>query len=317
MRPLELIPLFASAKTLTGVGPRVALLLKKALRLPPGCAEPRAIDLLWHTPTGVIDRRATPTVLAAVPGTIATLELRVLKHRPVPRGNTRAPYKVSCEDETGRIDLVFFHAERKFIERQLPPGSTRYVSGRIESYQDGKQMVHPDYILAPEARADLPMLEPVYPLTAGLSGKLMLKACRQALERLSDLPEWQEPAWLKQRGWPSFRRALLLLHRPEQPADVSPASAPWQRLAYDELLAGQLALALVRQSLKNQAGRSVEGDGRIRARIAAQLPFPLTNPQGLPVRETARVCRAPFRMRRLRRGAVGRGKPVVALLAMP
>src|SRR5499426_3270461 len=267
MRPVQLIPLFASAKTLSGIGPRVLLLLKKALRLPGGVAEARAIDLLWHTPTGVIDRRATPSVADAVPGTIATLELRVLKHRPGPRGNSRAPYKVMAEDDSGRIDLVFFHAERKFIERQLPPGSIRYVSGRIESYQDGKQMVHPDYILAPEARADLPMLEPVYPLTAGLSGKLMLKACRQALERLSDLPEWQEPAWLKQRGWPSFRRALELLHRPEQPADVSPACAPWQRLAYDELLAGQLALALVRQSLKSQPGRSVTGDGRIRARI--------------------------------------------------
>ena len=163
MRPLELIPLFASATTLTGVGPRVAVLLKKALRLPPGCAEARAIDLLWHTPTGVIDRRATPTIAAAVPGIIATLELRVLKHKPGPRGNARAPYKVTCEDDTGRIDLVFFHAERKFIERQLPIGSIRFVSGRVESYNDGKQMVHPDYILPPEARADLPMLEPVYP----------------------------------------------------------------------------------------------------------------------------------------------------------
>jgi ATP-dependent DNA helicase RecG len=316
MRPLELISLFASAKTLSGVGPRVALLLKKALRLPPGCAEPRAIDLLWHTPTGVIDRRATPTIGAAVPGTIATLELRVLKHKPGPRGNARAPYKVTCEDDSGRIDLVFFHAERKFIERQLPVGSIRYVSGRIESYNDGKQIVHPDYILPPEARADLPMLEPVYPLTAGLSGKILLKVCRQALDRATPLPEWQEPAWLKQRGWPAFRRALQLLHRPEEAGDVSPASAPWQRLAYDELLAGQLALALVRQSLKNQPGRSVEGDGKVRARIVAALPFALTNAQRRALQEIAEDCRAPFRMLRLLQGDVGSGKTVVALLAM-
>ncbi len=292
------------------------LLLKKALRLPPMASEPRTIDLLWHTPTGVIDRRATPTIAGAVPGTIVTLELRVLKHRPGPRGNSRAPYKVTCEDETDRIDLVFFHAERKFIEQQLPLGSIRYVSGRIESYHDGKQIVHPDYILAPEARADLPMLEPVYPLTAGLSGKLLLKACRQALDRVAELPEWQEPAWLKQRGWPAFRRALELMHRPEQVGDVSPAAAPWQRLAYDELLAGQLALALVRQSLKNQPGRRVEGDGRIRARITAALPFALTSSQRLAVKEIAADSRAPFRMLRLLQGDVGSGKTVVALLAM-
>src|SRR5262249_34394610 len=149
MRPDQLTPLFAAAKSLAGIGPRMEILLKKALRLPPGVAEPRVIDLLWHAPTGVIDRRATPTVAAAVPGTIATLELRVLKHKPAPRGNVRAPYKVACEDDTGRIDLVFFHAERKFIQRQLPTGAIRTLSGRVESYSDNKHKTHPAYIVAP------------------------------------------------------------------------------------------------------------------------------------------------------------------------
>ena len=198
-----------------------------------------------------------------MPGTIATLEVRVLKHKPAPRGNTRAPYKVDLRGRhAARIDLVFFHAERKFIERQLPIGSMRIVSGRIESYNDKKQMAHPDYIVAPEARADLPLLEPVYPLTAGLSGKVLLKAVRQALERVPELPEWQDAAWLR-----AARLARLRAPRsractgPQEAADVSPASPPWQRLAYDELLAGQLALALVRQSLKAQPGRSIAGDG--------------------------------------------------------
>src|SRR5439155_25388431 len=105
MRPHQLTPLFAAAKSLAGIGPRMEVLLKKALRLPPGVAEPRVIDLLWHTPAGVIDRRATPTIAQAVPGTIATLEVRVLKHKPSPRGHTRAPYKVTREDDSGRLDL--------------------------------------------------------------------------------------------------------------------------------------------------------------------------------------------------------------------
>ena len=132
MRPTELNPLFVSAVSLTGIGPRLVVLLKKALRLPPGVAEPRVIDLLWHLPTGVIDRRAEPTVADAVPGTIATFAVRVLKHRPSPRGNAKAPYKVQTEDDTGRLDLVFFHAVHSFIERQLPVGEIRFVSGRIE-----------------------------------------------------------------------------------------------------------------------------------------------------------------------------------------
>ncbi len=316
MRPLELIPLFASAKSLVGIGPRMEILLRKALRMPPGITEPRVIDLLLHAPTGVIDRRATPTVAAAVPGTIATLEVRVLKHRPSPRGNTRAPYKVACEDDTGRIDLVFFHAEHKFIERQLPVGSIRCISGRIEAYNDVKQMAHPDYIVAPEARAELPLLEPVYPLTAGLSGKVLLKAVRQALDRVPDLVEWQGKAWLEQQAWPDFRAALTRLHRPQDAADVSPASPPWMRLAYDELLAGQLALALVRQSYKSQRGRPITGDGRIRERIADALPFALTNSQRQALKEIAEDMAAPHRMLRLLQGDVGSGKTVVALMAM-
>ena len=316
MRPEQLTPLFVNAKNLAGIGPRMEILLKKALRLPPGVSEPRVIDLLWHTPTGVIDRRATPTVTAAVPGTIATLEVRVLKHKPAPRGNARAPYKVTCEDDSGRIDLVFFHVDHRFVERQLPVGSIRTISGRIESYNDKKQMTHPDYIVSPEARADLPLLEPVYPLTAGLSGKVLLKAARQALERVPDLPEWQDAAWLTQRGWPDAKTALLRVHRPEEAQDVSPASPPWQRLAYDELLAGQLALALVRQSLKSQAGRQVEGDGVIRARIADALPFALTNSQRQALKEIAEDMGAPHRMLRLLQGDVGSGKTVVALMSM-
>jgi ATP-dependent DNA helicase RecG len=316
MRPPVLVPLFASASNLAGIGPRMQLLLKKALRLPPGVAETRVIDLLWHTPAGVIDRRATPTVAAAVPGTIATLKVRVLRHRGPPHGNSRAPYKVACEDETGRIDLVFFHAEPRFIQRQLPEGSLRYVSGRVEVYNDRKQMPHPDYIVAPEARAELPMLEPVYPLTAGLSGKVLLKAMRGALERVPDLPEWQEPTWIEQRAWPDVRTAIARLHQPQEAADVSGGSAPWQRLAYDELLAGQLALALVRQSFKQQPGRSVAGDGRIRARIADHLPFALTGSQRQALKEIAEDMATPHRMLRLLQGDVGSGKTVVALMAM-
>ena len=316
MRPASLHPLFASAQALTGIGPRLVLLLKKCLALPPGITEPRVVDLLWHMPTGVIDRRAEPQLAAAVPGTIVTLRLRVLKHKPPPRGNNKAPYKVTCEDDTGRIDLVFFHAERKFIEKQLPVGELRFVSGRIERYGETLQMAHPDYIVSPEARDELPMLEPVYPLTAGLSGKVLIKAARQAVERVPDLPEWQESHWLAARGWPDFKAALTRIHQPREAQDVSNGAAPWQRLAYDELLAGQLAFALVRQNHKVERGRRLSGDGQVRTKIIAALPFLLTGSQTAALEEIIADLAAPHRMLRLLQGDVGSGKTVVALLAM-
>jgi ATP-dependent DNA helicase RecG len=299
MRPGDLSPLFAPAEALKGVGPRLNLLLNKAVALPPGVRTARVLDLLWHLPNGVIDRRAEPNVRDAVPGTIATLRVRVLKHKAPPRGNTKAPYKVSTEDETGRLDLVFFHAERQFVERQLPEGEIRYVSGRVERYGD-----------------TLPLLEPVYPLTAGLSGKILIKATRQIVAKLPNLPEWQDAAWLKARGWPPFHEAILRLHVPVDAADVSRGSAPWQRLAYDELLANQLALGLVRQSYRAQRGRPVTGDGRIRARIADALPFTVTASQRQALKDIAADMAAPNRMLRLLQGDVGSGKTVVALMAM-
>ena len=316
MRPAALNPLFAPAQTLSGIGPRFALLLKRCLVLPAGVTEPRVLDLLWHLPTGVIDRRAEPAIRDAVAGTIVTLKVRVLKHKAPPRGNIKAPYKIACEDDTGRLDLVFFRAERKFIEKQLPEGETRYVSGRVERYGETLQMAHPDYIVAPENRGELPMLEPVYPLTAGLSGKVLYKATRQAIERVPEMAEWQDAAWLKARGWSDVSIALQRLHRPDDAQDVSTGAAPCQRLAYDELLAGQLALGLVRQNLKAQRGRSITGDKRIRARIVAALPFKLTNSQVTALKEIAADLAADHRMLRLLQGDVGSGKTVVALLAM-
>ncbi|MFT3730745.1 MAG: ATP-dependent DNA helicase RecG [Hyphomicrobium sp.] len=316
MRPALLNPLFASAQTLTGIGPRLIQLLKKCLSLPPGISEPRVIDVLWHMPTGVIDRRSQPRLAEAIPGTIVTLELRVLKHKPSPRGNTKVPYKVTCEDDTARIDLVFFHAEHKFIEKQLPVGEIRFVSGRIERYGDNLQMAHPDYIVSPEARSEMPLLEPVYPLTAGLSGKVALKAARQALDRIPEFPEWQEPQWLKARSWPPFKEAANRIHQPVDAQDVSMGAAPWQRLAFDELLAGQLAFALVRRNLKTERGRRLSGNGEIRAKIAAALPFSLTGSQKNALEEISADLAAPHRMLRLLQGDVGSGKTVVALMTM-
>lgn len=316
MRPSELSDLFASAESLSGVGPRVLALLAKAVDLPPGASTPRVIDLVWHTPTGVIDRRAEPTLADATPGTIATFAVRVLSHRAPPRGNRKAPYRIACEDETGAIDLVYFHAEPRFLERQLPVGEVRYISGRIEQYGDRLQMMHPDHVLPPDQRDQLPLLEPVYGLTAGLSAKVIGKIVRQAVDRVPDLVEWQSPEWLKRRGWPDFKTAVRHIHRPAETDDVSSGGVHWQRIAYDELLANQLALALVRQRQKQQRGRQVSGDGSVRDRIAAALPFALTGAQARAVADIEADLASESRMLRLLQGDVGSGKTVVAMMTM-
>ena len=316
MRPDELNPVFAEVQALEGIGPRMATLLGKALRLPGRIVKPRVLDLLWHLPSGIVDRSAQPSIADTQPGVIATLSVRVLRHKPGPPGNRRAPYRVTCEDETGQLDLVFFRGDRKFLERQLPVGQVRHVSGRVENYNNKLQMTHPDYILTQDELDQFPLIEPVYPLTAGLSNKVLQKAMRQALARIPDVDEWQDPAWLASRDWPDFATALQAMHHPEADADLTPSRPAWQRLAYDELLANQLALAIVRMYVQRQKGRPISGDGSVRKRILEALPYKPTGSQSDAMAEIEADMGSPTRMLRLLQGDVGSGKTLVAMLAM-
>ncbi len=315
IRPALLNPLFADAGVLEGVGPRYKTILTKLLR-PANSGEARIIDLLWHFPSGLTDRRAQPPIVETTQGQLATLLVRVKKHYPSPPRNSRAPYRVICEDETGEIELIFFHVERSYIERQLPVGEMRIISGRIDRYGEKLQMPHPDYILPEDQRERLPRLEPHYPLSQGLTQKLMFRLFGQVLERVPEIPEWLDRRLIDGHDWPDFQTALRILHRPADDADVERSGHARKRLACDELFAGQLALALLRRRFRSRGGRAVIGDGRLAKRITAALPFKLTASQKLTLAEIEDDMTAPRRMLRLLQGDVGSGKTVVALLAM-
>ncbi|OKL43504.1 ATP-dependent DNA helicase RecG [Pseudovibrio exalbescens] len=314
MRPTRLDPLFAPVTKLPGIGPKTAKTLGSLL-VGHAEREARISDLLFHLPTSMIDRRLRPGVSGSPEGTIVTLTLCVDQHRPPPR-NSRAPYKVFAHDETGSIELVFFHARRDYLEKILPVGETRLVSGKVEWFNDRAQMVHPDYVVSEEDAKTLPVVEPVYPLTAGLSGRMIIKAMQLALKVVPDLPEWQDAKFLDQQGFPSFKDALLAVHHPEDASDLVAEGKAVRRLAYDEYLANQLALALVRNSMRHQGGTERRGDGQLRARIRAALPFNLTEGQEQALIEISEDLDAPVRMLRLLQGDVGSGKTVVGLMAM-
>ena len=316
MRPHLLTPLFADIQDLEGIGPRLQKLLKRLLAPHMRDDNAKIVDLLFHFPVSLIDRRARPTISQAFAGQLATIEVTVEKHNAPPRGQRRIPYRVSCSDATGQIELVFFHANAGYLEKQLPVGETRIISGKIEDYGGRLQMPHPDHILKTSELDELPLLEPVYPLTTGLSGKVARKAAAQAVARTPELPEWQNDAWLKQQDWPKFKSALNTVHAPQNDLDIQPEAPSRQRLIYDELLANQLALALVRSKLRKTSGRSTVGTGIMRNKIMELLPFTLTPSQSFVLGEIDADLKEPARMLRLLQGDVGSGKTIVALLAM-
>jgi ATP-dependent DNA helicase RecG len=307
MRPAILFPLFAEIRTLAGVGPKLEKLIAKV-------AGPRLADLVFDLPVGVVDRSYRPKLAAAEAGRIATVEVTVLEHKP---NRVKAqPYKVLVSDETSLMELVFFRAHADYLSGLLPVGARRVLSGRIERFKDRLQMAHPDYVVAPDEAARFPLHEPVYGLTEGLTPRPMAKAVRGALDKVPVMPEWQDAAFLKQRGWAAFNAALETAHNPVHDSDREPTTPARQRLAYDELLANQLALRLIRAHMRETKGRPISGTGQLKAKAIAALPFVLTDPQLQALAEIEQDMGSDKRMLRLLQGDVGSGKTIVALLAM-
>jgi ATP-dependent DNA helicase RecG len=312
MRPAQLNRLFAPVTSLSGVGPKQDKLLRYLL----GRDEPpRLIDLLLHLPSSVIDRRARPKIRDAVPGTIVTLEVTVDRHRPTPARNSRAPHLVYASDATGDVVLTYFRAQPGYVEKLLPVGSKRYVSGTLQIYDGIPQIVHPDRVLDEAGFAKMSAIDPVYPLTEGLALGSLRRAISQALQQVPPFPEWISAEVIRRCKFPSFGEALNRVHQPVELTDILPEMPFRSRLAFDELLAGQLALALVRAQLRRPAGERHAGDGHLRRKTIDALPYALTSSQRQATAAIADDLRQPMRMLRLLQGDVGSGKTVVALLA--
>jgi ATP-dependent DNA helicase RecG len=304
-RPAILFPLFAELPTLDGVGPKTARLFARM-------GVERPAHLLLTLPTGGVDRRLRPTIRgASLPATV-TVEVEVGLHVP-PTARGR-PYRIHVRDAGTEFRLVYFHAHAEALRRLLPSGARRIVSGRVELFDGIAEMVHPDHVL--REGEELPEFEPTYPLTQGLTQRVVTRVVTEALARAPDLPEWIEPGLKARRGWPDWRAAVAAAHRPGSAGDLAPEAPARERLAYDELLAHQMTLALVRARMRRPKGYATGGDGRLRARVLTALPFPLTGAQTRAAAEIAADMGSTARMNRLLQGDVGSGKTLVALLAM-
>ena len=306
-RPEILFPLFAALDSLTGVGPKTAQNLGQL-----GILAPR--DVLFTLPHTGIDRALRGSVEGV--GLPTTVSVRVIVGAHHPARNRGGAYRIHVEDEKTSFQIVFFHGRSDYLERVLPQGSTRIVSGKVELFDGVIQMVHPEFIVPEEEAGDIPLFEPVYPLTAGITQKTMFKATRSALTRAPDLNEWIDPAQLAHAAWPGFVQAMQSVHTPGGLEDLAFSSPARTRLAYDELMAHQLTLALARASERRVRGRATVGDGRLRDRVRAQLPYAPTDAQDRAISEIEHDMGQASRMNRLLQGDVGAGKTLVAFMAL-
>nr|WP_295885921.1 ATP-dependent DNA helicase RecG [uncultured Devosia sp.] len=314
-RPETLSPLFRSLHSIKGVGDKLAALLTRYFGAPEG-QEAIALDILMHMPSGVVDRRRQVGIAEAYLNQIVTLKLHIDRHQPPPRGRPQVPHRVFAHDETGDVSLVYFGSQGGWVEKLLPVGEERFVSGKVDFFNGEKQITHPDYVVEPDKFATLPLVEPVYPLTQGLSSKALAKLVRQVVDGLPELPEWTAVDTMAQRKWPSFAEAMRAVHLPDNPDEAQLWSPARMRLAYDEYLAGQITLQLIRSTMVAARGISRIFTGEVTNRVTQALPFSLTEGQQQAVDEIRADLASPDRMSRLLQGDVGAGKTVVALMAM-
>lgn len=305
MRPQSLFPLFAEVTSLKGVGAKIAPLVQKL-------AGPLVRGLLFLPPVGLITRRRT-NAAEAIEGEFGVFD--VVIDRMIVPGKIGAPLKVRASDATGFIHLIWFSGSPQHIDRQLPRGERRLVSGKVERFNNEVQIAHPDWIVPLNQGEDIPTVEPVYPATAGLSSRTLRKLALQAVAAAPELDEWQDPAWLSARRWPGWRDALHAVHAPTTLADLEPEAPARQRLAFDELLAHQLALARRRRARQITPAPTI-APGDASTRLLSALPFALTGAQTQAIFEIRVDLASGEQMGRLLQGDVGSGKTAVAALAM-
>ncbi|MGJ8590640.1 MAG: DEAD/DEAH box helicase, partial [Yoonia sp.] len=306
-RPEPLFPLFAGLETIEGVGPKTAQHFAQLNIIAPG-------DLLFTLPYSGIDRQLRPSIKDAILPDTVTVAITVGPHRPA--ANKTGAYRIHVEDSQTSFQLVFFHARGDYLKRQLPEGSRRIVSGRVELFDGMAQMVHPDFMVAEDEADQVPTFEPVYPLTSGITQKLMYKATRASLTRVPEFDEWIDPSQKAKASWPDFNVAIHAAHDPETMADLSATAPARERLAYDEFMAHQLTLALARAKERRKKGRPSMGTGELQKRVLAALPYKPTTAQTRAISEIAADMASAQRMNRLLQGDVGAGKTLVAFMAL-
>ncbi|MGL1920093.1 MAG: ATP-dependent DNA helicase RecG [Hyphomicrobiales bacterium] len=317
MRPDILNYLFKPITSLKGVGPKVA---ENMTRLVGRHIEPRQmaryVDLLFHLPMGYKDRRDQPKVDQLVPEQYATIKLQIGKHMAPPRHNKRIPYRINCYDDTGEIALSFFRARGDYLKTTLPEGEVRFIGGKVEEYNGNLQINHPDFMASEEEMKTLPLFEPIYPMTAGLASKTLRKSIAHLIDELPVLPEWLDKPLLDREKWPSFNESIVGLHQADDPKIIVSDSDYRERVAFDEIFANQLALALTRKHIVAVNGLKIKSDDKLVSNLKQLLPFELTKSQVSSYAEIKQDMAGEKRMVRLLQGDVGSGKTVIALMAM-
>ena len=306
MRPKILYKLFSNLETIKGIGPKNAKLIERL------CGK-YLLDLILHRPIAYIDRRNSPKIKDLSNNSIVTIILKVDGHTP--SFNKRMPYKITCSDETGQLNIVYFNLRGPYLKKMFPIGSKKVVSGKVEEFNGIFQMTHPQHI-ADESNLDsVKKIECVYPLTAGISSKIIQKSINSSLAIIDDLPEWIPNDYLQKNNWTSWKKSIYEMHNPNELKEDK-EDIYLNRLVFDELLSQQLTVRLIKNKISKLKGNTIKPNGSLLEQLKSHLSFELTDDQNQAIKEISKDQSSPNKMLRLIQGDVGSGKTIVALHSM-
>ncbi len=307
MRPSYLNNLLSPINLVTGIGPKIEKLFNRidiSLK----------VHFLWHLPYNIIKRQKHENIHDAQINTLVTLKIKVLKH--VPSRFKKQPYRVHCLCNETPIDIVFFYARHPVVKKNLPEEGIRFVSGKLEYFRNTYQITHPSHIIETKGINELKNIEPIYSLTAGLSQKIISKYIDKIIKNIPDLNEWIDEIYIKKYRFSNWQNSIKRIHNPNKIEDISNQNIYRRRLAFDELLAHQLAISIIRNYNQKKKGIVISSNNKLYEKFLKNLKFELTNSQKKIVEEITIDLESENQMIRLLQGDVGSGKTIVALIAM-
>jgi len=292
-----------NVSSLVGVGNKMKALLKRK-------KIEKISDLLWNLPHSYTDRSNLQTLDNLEIGKITTIKVKVIKYN-FPRIRN-LPNKVICEDEKGKIDIVFFNSREGYIRKILPLNNLVIISGKINFFKKKYQITNPAYVVPLNKEKYVNKLIPKYSLTEGLTEKIYRKLIEQVLSKITDLNEWHDKDTLKKIGNVSWAKSIFYIHE-KKGSDIH--SNYYKRLAYDEILSNLLVLSQVRKRIKKFKKEIKNFDHSLSNKLKKNFNFYLTNDQKKVIKEINDDLQSEYKMFRILQGDVGSGKTIVSFIA--